>query len=133
MMKKEEKILLYNFKNKDELAALKSLIESMKINVILADEKACWQKVGFLFGLKGFSENHSEDEAFSFNYELMMFHNFTKSRLDTVLKKMREQNLKVPVCKAVVTSFNRFWTLRRVCEAMEKEMKNKRKVNFVGR
>lgn len=127
MMKKEEKILLYNFKDKNELETLKSLIEDMKINVILADEKAYQQKVGYLFGLKGFSENNSEEEDFNFGYELMMFHNFTRNRLDAVLKKMRMQNLKVPVCKAVVTSFNRFWTLRRVCEAMEKEHLSMRK------
>lgn len=127
MMKKEEKVLLYNFKDKDEFTALKSLLENMKINVISVDDKAYQQKVGYLFGLKGFSENRSEEGDFAFNYELMMFHNFTKSRLDAVLKKMREQNLKVPVCKAVVTSFNRFWTLRRVCEAMEKEHLSMRK------
>ena len=106
---------------------MKSLLENMKINVISVDETAYQQKVGYLFGLKGFSENRSEEGDFAFNYELMMFHNFTKSRLDAVLKKMREQNLKVPVCKAVVTSFNRFWTLRRVCEAMEKEHLSMRK------
>lgn len=127
MMKKEEKVLLYNFKDKDEFTALKSLLENMKINVISVDKTAYQQKVGYLFGLKGFSENRSEEGDFAFNYELMMFHNFTKSRLDAVLKKMREQNLKVPVCKAVVTSFNRFWTLRRVCEAMEKEHLSMRK------
>ena len=34
MMKKEEKVLLYNFKDKDEFTALKSLLENIKINFI---------------------------------------------------------------------------------------------------
>ena len=57
----------------------------------------------------------------AFEYELMMFHNFTKPRLDNVLKAMREKNLQVPICKAVVTTFNRFWSIARVCHALEKE------------
>lgn len=128
-MKKEEKILLYNFRDKDELEKLKSLIESMKINLIIADEKAYQQKVGYLFGMKGFSESEGDGEPFDFAYELMMFYNFSRSRLDSVLKNMRNNGLNVPVCKAVVTSFNRFWKLRRVCEAMEKEHLSMRKDN----
>ena len=34
---------------------------------------------------------------------------------------MREKNLQVPICKAVVTTFNRFWSIARVCHALEKE------------
>lgn len=121
MIKKEEVILLYNFKDKTELEKLKALLEKLKIKFIVADEKAYQQKVGYLFGLKGFNENEDDGSIFDFKYELMMFHNFSRARLDTVLKKMREEEIKVPICKAIVTSFNRFWKLRRVCETMEKE------------
>ena len=90
MIKKEEIILLYNFKDKTELEKLKALLEKLKIKFIVADEKAYQQKVGYLFGLKGFSETEDDGTVFDFKYELMMFHNFSRARLDTVLKKMRE-------------------------------------------
>ncbi|WP_296896330.1 DUF3783 domain-containing protein [uncultured Megamonas sp.] len=118
----QEMILLYNFTDEMRLTELKNLLESMKIKVILVDKKEHYQKIGYLFGLKGFSKIEPTDEKpLDFEYELMMFHNFSKSRLDSVLKNMREKNIQVPICKAVVTTFNRFWSITRVCHALEKE------------
>ena len=104
----QEMILLYNFTDELRLMEIKTLLEAMKIKVITVDKEEHYQKIGYLFGL-------------NFEYELMMFHNFTKPRLDNVLKVMREKNLQVPICKAVVTTFNRFWSIARVCHALEKE------------
>ena len=67
MIKKEEVILLYNFKDKTELEKLKALLEKLKIKFIVADEKAYQQKVGYLFGLKGFNENE-DDGTFRIPY-----------------------------------------------------------------
>lgn len=101
---------------------IKTLLEAMKIKVITVDKEEHYQKIGYLFGLKGFNKvQPTDEEVLNFEYELMMFHNFTKPRLDNVLKAMREKNLQVPICKAVVTTFNRFWSIARVCHALEKE------------
>ncbi len=62
-----------------------------------------------------------DEDDFVFGYELMMFNNFTRNRLDKVLKTMRSLNIEVPICKSVVTLVNRFWSIRRVCEAMQRE------------
>lgn len=118
----QEMILLYNFTDELRLMEIKTLLEAMKIKVITVDKEEHYQKIGYLFGLKGFNKvQPTNEEVLNFEYELMMFHNFTKPRLDNVLKAMREKNLQVPICKAVVTTFNRFWSIARVCRALEKE------------
>lgn len=117
----QEMILLYNFNDEERISTLKSLLETMKIKVIVVDKTEHYQKVGYFFGLNGFGKSQPNEDDFTFAYELMMFHNFSKARLDNVLKMMREQKVEVPICKAVVTTFNRFWSLARVCGALEKE------------
>lgn len=117
----QEMILLYNFADKERMMALKNFLEIMKIKVIIANKDDYYQRVGYFFDLKGIGKAQPTQEIFSFGYELMMFHNFSKIRLDSVLKAMREQSIEVPICKAVVTTFNRFWSLAKVCGALEKE------------
>lgn len=71
---------------------IKTLLEAMKIKVITVDKEEHYQKIGYLFGLKGFNKvQPTNEEVLNFEYELMMFHNFTKPRLDNVLKAMREK------------------------------------------
>lgn len=117
----QEMILLYNFADESRMEKIKSLLEEMNIKVVTAKVEEHYQKIGYLFGLTGFGAGKPTDEEFSFAYELMMFHNFSKNRLDNVLKAMRNNEIEVPICKAVVTSFNRFWNIARVCSALEKE------------
>lgn len=125
MMKKnhELKVLLYNFNDEDKLTKLQELLTRMKMKTIVVDFDDYNQKVGFLFGLKGFSEykdTHQDEETFTCEHELMMFYGFNKERLDNLLRAMRNDEIEVPACKAVVTSFNRFWSIRRVYETMKK-------------
>lgn len=76
---------------------IKTLLEAMKIKVITVDKEEHYQKIGYLFGLKGFNKvQPTNEEVLNFEYELMMFHNFTKPRLDNVLKAMREK-----ICKCL--------------------------------
>ena len=124
----QEMILLYNF-TEDRVVEIKNLLEKMNIQVKVLPKEEYYQKIGYIFELKGFTKAvATTDNKFSFGYELMMLHNFSKPRLDNVLKQMRAQNVEVPICKAMVTMFNRFWTVEKVCNALEKEhlaMKNK--------
>ena len=124
----QEMILLYNF-TEDRVVEIKDFLEKMNIQVKVLPKEEYYQKIGYIFELKGFAKAvATTDENFSFGYELMMLHNFSKPRLDNVLKQMRAQNIEVPICKAMVTMFNRFWTVEKVCNALEKEhlaMKNK--------
>lgn len=124
----QEMILLYNFTD-DRVSEIKDLLEKMNIQVKVLPKEEYYQKIGYIFELKGFTKAvATTDKNFSFGYELMMLHNFSKPRLDNVLKQMRVQNIEVPICKAMVTMFNRFWKVEKVCNALEKEhlaMKNK--------
>jgi len=72
--------------------------------------------------MTGFNEVKPEDEDdFVFPHEVMVLHNVRRQRLDTILKAFREADINHIKFKAMVTPFNRFWTLRRLCETMQKE------------
>lgn len=118
----ELKVLLYNFTDEDKLTKLQALLTKMKLNPIVVAFDDYNQKVGYLFGLRGFKEHTSENQENDFvcDHELMMFYGFNKERLDNLLRAMRNDEIEVPACKAVVTSFNRFWSIRRVYETMKK-------------
>ena len=46
----------------------------MKIKVITVDKEEHYQKIGYLFGLKGFNKvQPTNEEVLNFEYELMMF------------------------------------------------------------
>ncbi len=120
----EEMVLLYNFTDEDQYQAIKSLLKQMKIKVLETQKTDYAQNVGFLFGIRGFGGVKIDEASlapFDFPHELMMFHNFSRERLGKVLQSMRDNNITVPICKSMVTKFNRFWTIRRVCETMQKE------------
>ena len=52
----QEMILLYNFTDELRLMEIKTLLEAMKIKVITVDKEEHYQKIGYLFGLKGFNK-----------------------------------------------------------------------------
>lgn len=132
MKKAEEKILLFNFEDSAYQQQIEDLLAELKITTVSPGIENYNQRVGYLFGLKGFSQAEPATGTFEFGYCLMMFLNFTQERLMKVLATMRERGITVPACKSVVTPTNRFWTLAHVCEQMEKEhleMQRQRQAN----
>lgn len=117
----EGKILLYSFKDEMQQEKIQKLLNRLQIKwEVLADTDSC-QKIGYLVGSKGFKETKISDEPFDFDHEVMVFYNIKGKRLDQVLLEMKAADIKPIKFKAVVTPFNMFWSLRRLCETVYKE------------
>ena len=122
MKKTEEMVLLYQFVDEKKLQALEAVLRRLQIKCRLLPENAYQQKVGYLFGMRGFRESKDqEDDDFVFPHEVMVMQNIKNKPLDELLIAMRDAQIEPIRFKAVVTPFNMFWTLRRLCETMQKE------------
>lgn len=121
MRKRDEKVMLYHFAEGERLAKVQALLETLGMESLLLPEEAWSEKIGYLLGLKGFQKNASLSGEFLFPHEVMIFYQVENRRLDQVLEAFRTQEVPRVQYKAVVTPMNRFWTLRRLCETMEKE------------
>lgn len=122
-MKKVEKVLLYHFQDREKLRAIQSVLSSLHIVVEELPEDSYEQKVGFLLGAGGFSpaKDSDDQDPFVFPFEVMVYYNIRNKRLSEVLDALRKANIPSVRFKAVVTPFNMFWSLRRLCETMQKE------------
>lgn len=121
MNNKGERILLYQFTDEGRREAAAALLRRMNIAVTVLPEDAWKEKIGFLLGNKGFTSAKETDEEFVFPYEVMLMQNIRNKRLDKLLSAWNEAGLAPVLYKAVVTPFNTLWTLRRLCQTMEKE------------
>lgn len=121
MKASEAKILLYSFQDEEQQEKIQKLLNKLQIKwEVLADADSC-QKIGYLVGLKGFKEAAKSEEPFDFDHEVMVFYNIKGKRLDQVLAEMKLAEITPITFKAVVTPFNMFWSLRRLCETVYKE------------
>ena len=123
MKKAEEKVLLYQFIDEEKLQAIRKVLQYLQIKSEILPEDAWRDKVGYLLGIKGFSaaSRKEETEEFAFPHEVAVFFNIKHKRLDQVLQAFHEAGIAHIKFKAVVTPFNTLWTLRRLCETMQKE------------
>ena len=121
-MSKQEQVLLYGFLDMDKLEKIQKILHRMNIKTRVLPEEAWREKVGFLLGVKGFKAASSvDDDGFVFPHEVMVMQNIRNKRLDQVLLAMKEGGVPQVKFKSVVTPFNTLWTLRRLCETMQKE------------
>lgn len=122
MRKTEEKVLLYQFDDA-KLQSIREVLRKLQIKSECLPEDAWRQKVGYLLGIRGFAAagKSDEPEEFVFLHEVLVFFNIKNKRLDQVLAAFREAGIPHIKFKAVVTPFNTLWTLRRLCETMQKE------------
>lgn len=127
MKQLDEMVLIYNFQSEDKVNKVKEILEDLKIKSYVATPKDLNQSIGFLLNLKGFSKKEEMDVEFNFPYEFMMFKDFTQNRYLKVVNLMKDLDLTIPECKAVLTPTNRFWSLKKICENMAKEhLENKK-------
>ena len=121
-MNKQEQVLLYQFKDKDKLAQVQKTLHRLQVRTKVLPEEAWCEKVGFLLGRKGFRPVSSfTDDGFVFPHEVMVLENIRNKRLEQVLQALKEDGVEQIKFKSVVTPFNTLWTLRRLCETMQKE------------
>ena len=113
-MKREELVLFYQFRDDEKLALAQKTLHRLGIHTKVLPEE----------GLKGFRVANPEDyegDPFVFPHEVMVLQHIRNKRLDAVLKALKDAGVPQVHYKSVVTPFNTLWTLRRLCETMQKE------------
>jgi len=121
-MKNQEQVLLYQFRDEKKLAQVQETLRRLQVRTKVLPEEAWCEKIGFLLGRKGFRPVSSfTDDGFVFPHEVMVLENIRNKRLDQVLLALKEDGVEHIKFKSVVTPFNTLWTLRRLCETMQKE------------
>lgn len=122
-MKRQEQVLFYQFRDKEKLNLSRNVLNRLGIFSRVLPEDAWNEKVGYLLGMKGFKKSGlpKEDDGFVFPHEVMILQNIRNKRLDEVLQALKEAGVAPVQFKSVVTPFNTLWTLRRLCETMQKE------------
>ena len=72
-MKKEERVLFYQFSDSSKLAAIREVLDRLQIRSQVLPEAAYQQKVGYLLGMKGFALVKGREDDFSFPHEVMIY------------------------------------------------------------
>ncbi len=122
-MKRKEQALLYGFNDEERIHLVRRTLDKLGIAAHVLEPSAHHQKVGYLIGSKGFrlTPEDPDEEDFVFPHEVLLLDKVKGKRLDEVLAKLAAA-VQPPIrYKTVVTPFNTFWTLRRLCETMQKE------------
>ncbi len=125
MKQKKEEALFYGFHDEERLAAAQKSLHRLNIPSRVVPEEKWYEKVGYLFGMAGFRASKpvspEDDDGFVFPHEVMVLRGVRGKRLDQVLAQLKADGVEHIAYKSVVTPFNTLWTLRRLCETMQKE------------
>ena len=121
MMKKEERVLLYQFPEEQIVTAHEAL-RALGIRVQILPADAWREKVGYLLGYKGYKAAlPQEDTYFDFSHRLLLLEHIQGKRLTKVLLALEEAGIPRITYKSAITPYNTLWTLRYLCEHMAKE------------
>ncbi len=122
MKKQVEQVLFYQFQEGEALSLAQKTLHRLGIKTKVLRSEDWTQKIGYLLEAPGFKATKAgEEESFSFPYEVMIFQNIRNKRLEHVLQELKEAGVPPVRFKSVVTPFNILWTLKRLCQTMEKE------------
>ena len=120
-MKKEERVLLYQFPD-DQIHTAQDVFRTLGIRIQILPADAWREKVGYLLGHKGFKAMQTQEEQeFSFSHRLILLENIRGKRLTKVLMAMEEAGIPHITYKSTITPYNTLWTLRYLCEHIAKE------------
>ena len=120
-MKKEERVLLYQFPA-EQISTAQDVLRALGIHVQILRADAWREKVGYLLGRKGFRATQTSDaDDFAFSHRLLLLENIQGKRLTKILDALQEVGIPHITYKSVITPYNMLWTLRYLCEHMEKE------------
>ena len=120
-MKKEERVLLYQFPD-DQIHTAQDVFRTLGIRIQILPADTWREKVGYLLGHKGFKATQiQEEQEFSFSHRLILLENIRGKRLTKVLMAMEEAGIPHITYKSTITPYNTLWTLRYLCEHIAKE------------
>jgi len=122
-VKRKEQALLYGFNDEERIRAVRRALDRTSVPSRILPPEAHHQKIGYLIGMKGFrvTPKDEDEDDFVFPHEVLILDKIKGKRLDEVLAALAA-TVQPPVqYKTVVTPFNTLWTLRRLCETMQRE------------
>lgn len=120
-MKKEERVLLYQFPE-EQITVIRDVLRALGIRVQLLSDGAWREKVGYLLGLKGYKATTQQGDAhFDFPHRLLLLEHIQGKRLTKLLAALDEAGIPRITYKSAITPYNTLWTLRYLCEHMAKE------------
>ena len=121
MMRKEERVLLYQFPE-EQITVARDVFRALDIRMQLLPPDACREKIGFLLGIKGYRKALPQAEGlFDFPHRLLLLEHIQGKRLTKVLEALQDAGIPCITYKSAVTPYNTLWTLRYLCEHMAKE------------
>ena len=121
MANSKERVLLYQFPA-DQAALITGALRPMGVDVQILSPDAWCEKVGYLLGRKGFLKHAAQEGgAFSFPHRVMLLDAVKGKRLTQVLRAVEDAGVPHITYKSSITPYNTLWTLRYLCEHMEKE------------
>lgn len=121
-MKRQEQVLFYQFRDEEILLTARKTLHKLGVTTKVIPPEAWREKVGYLLGVHGYQPAQVKaDDNFVFPHEVMVLQNIRNKRLDEILLALQNAGVPHVRFKAVVTPFNILWTLRRLCETMQKE------------
>ena len=119
-MKKEERVLLYQFPE-DQIHTAQDVFRTLGIRMQVLPPNAWLEKIGYLLGSKGFKAvQPQEEQNFDFPHRLILLENIRGKRLTKVLSAMEEAGIPRVTYKSAITPYNTLWTLRLLCEHIAK-------------
>lgn len=118
-----EMVLYYTPENKKEAAKLKGILVQMGVRIKMITQEQVQQKVGFLAGVEGFTEQPgaAADGAEEMDREIMVIKNFTGQRMSELFSRMRRAGLGRMDYKAVLTEQNVNWTFLELYREIKRE------------
>jgi hypothetical protein len=120
-MKKEERVLLYQFPE-EQITVIRDVLRALGIRVQLLSDGAWREKVGYLLGLKGYKATAQQGDAhFDFPHRLLLLEHIEGKRLTKLLTALDEAGIPRIAYKSAITPYNTLWTLRYLCKHMAKE------------
>ena len=123
MMRKEERVLLYQFPE-DQIRTAQDVFRVLGIRTQILAADAWREKIGRLLGIKGYKPAPPVQEnntAFDFPHRLLLLEHIQGKRLTKVLEALQDAGIPRITYKSAVTPYNTLWTLRYLCEHMAKE------------
>ena len=117
MMRKEERVLLYQFPE-DQIRTAQDVFRALGIRAQILAADAWREKIK---GYKPAPPVQEDNTAFDFPHRLLLLEHIQGKRLTKVLEALQDAGIPRITYKSAVTPYNTLWTLRYLCEHMAKE------------
>ena len=115
------KVLLYNLGEDTSLGArLRSILESLGIQAEDVSNSQLNQKVGYLSGQSGYTENKTPYEGEGSDAQFMLMANFSSAQVDRFLAAMSAQGIRI-AHKAVITAYNADYEFHQLIDDIKDE------------